>query len=287
VVPVTRQSVGLTSIFAIALVAALPAQERVGPTPNLAAVFNTGANIGFSVIRAAYSPPDQPPPQAALDWMLKDLANAKGWAMLVQSCVAFDSARFDNVTRQVNARTPAGQLLPQFEQLYRDYQAAIRGARCNFGLQSPQHVEAFYLGAVFTGFATARASYFHYPTPVPPQVVAQIRQDFAGIRTALPAAAACSGSLASIATRLDEIENRLASAAGQVVYTDIVAVYQAIEASTGSAACAAAPTAPAAGCTAESLVKTTCAAVCKGATVMLGVVSGGPECQACIAKGCK
>ena len=274
----------------VAVSAAAPARGQ-GPAANLAAVFNTGANLGFSVIRAAYSPPDQPPPQAALDWMLKDLDNAKRWAAAAQSCVAFDASRFDNATRLVEARTPAGRLSPMFDQLYRDYQAAVRSSTCNFGLASPQFVEAFYLGAVFTGYATARASYFYYPTPIPAQVVAQMRQDFAGIRTALPAGVACTGDPRPVTTRLDQLEGWLASAAGQVVYTEMVGIYQAIEASAGKGACAAAParsdTPPAASCTAETLIRTTCASVCKGATVMLGVVSGGPDCQACIAKGCR
>lgn len=48
-------SYGPTSLVATALLAAITSQETVGPPANLAAVFNTGANLGFSVIRAAYS----------------------------------------------------------------------------------------------------------------------------------------------------------------------------------------------------------------------------------------
>jgi hypothetical protein len=40
-------------------------------------------------------------------------------------------------------------------------------------------------------------------------------------------------------------------------------------------------------CTAELLLRTSCASVCRGAMIMLGVVSGSAECQTCVANGCR
>lgn len=276
---VFRASLGLTTVPVVA-------QERVGPPSNLASLFNTGANIGFSVIRAAYSPRDQPPPQAAADWMLKDMANAKQWSSALGACIAFDATRFDAAVSQVRAGTPAGRLLPMFEQLYKDYQVAVRSSKCTFGVPTLQNLEAFFVGAVLTGSATARASYFYYPTPLPAEVVPQIRQDFAGMRLALPQAT-CMGSAMPVLTRIDQIDGWLASAAGQAVYTELVGIYQQIEGAAGAAACAGAaapPTPPPAvnSCVPETLIRTTCANVCQGAGVLLGVVQGSPDCVACV-----
>lgn len=264
------------------------AHAQPGPSSNLAAVFNTGANIGFSVIRAAFSPPDQRPPQAAAEWMLKDMANARGWSAAVRACITFDATRFDAAAAQVQSGTVAGRLVPMFEQLYRDYQAAVRASPCTFGLPTAQNVESFFVASVLTGSATARASYFYYPTPIPSQVVGQIRQDFTGMRLGLPTAAACIGTMTPIATRIDEVERGLASAAGQASYTELVGIYQQIEQAAGVAACAGTPPAPQqpAACTAEVLIRTSCASVCPGAGVLLGVVQGGPDCIACVNRGC-
>ncbi len=291
---------------------------------SLAAVFNTAGNLGFAAVRAAYSAPDQPPPQAALDWIVRDFDSAKRWSGVVQSCIAFDATRFDRAAALATGRAPARDIWRAADQLYRDYQVAVRGSRCAFGLPNPSYLEAFFVGGLATGFATARASYFYYPTPLPAPVVAQIRQDFASMRGALPAGS-CMGAAAPMMSSLDYIEGRLATTPGQAIYNDMVGFYTAIEsraAATGCAASAApaiagtvppptptAPVAPAPGevrgdvlppvgptapnarpadsCTVDVLLRTTCAAVCQGSTVLLGVVSGGPECQACIARGCR
>lgn len=285
--------VRLVLIAAFALAATrtslTPVESQERSAQPLVALFNTAGNLGFATIRAAFAHPDQPLSQAAADWMVKDYANAKQWGGALASCVAFDLTRLDTAAALVrNARASARDLWQVADQLHRDYRTAAGRASCTLGLPGLQQVDAFYLGALFMGFATARASYFYSAeTPVPQAVVEQIGGDFATVRSGIKSAESCLGSTAPFDAQMDAAQRRLGVVPGKDSYNEVVAVYIAIETALKSSRCGgtssvAPPPTPGGSC-----MQTACAAACQGAVILLGQVSGSPDCVACMSKNCR
>jgi hypothetical protein len=259
-------------------------QRGASSTPSLVSFFNTAGNLGFATIRAAFSPPDQPMPQAVVDWILRDFNAMRQWGNAAASCVVFDLTRFDRAASLVQSTRPrARDVWEIVDQMHRDYRTAIQRATCTFGLQA-QQLDAFYNGALFMGFATARASYFYYDAPIPPAVVEQIGGDFPMVLSGLRGLGPCLSTLAPIEAQIDAARRRLGTIAGKESYNEMVAIYIAIETALKASACGA--TAPTTPVPSGSCMRTTCAAPCQGAMSMLGQVSGSPECLACIAKNC-
>jgi len=242
--------------------------------------------MGFATIRAAFSPPDQPPPQAAADWMLRDFATAREWAAAIAPCVPFDLGRFDQAAAIIRStRVPARHLWQVADQLHRDYRTAVQNASCTLGLPTRQDLDAFYLGALFMGFATARASYFYSANAtIPPQVVEQITSDFATVRSALPALERCGAPASTIEAQMQAAQRWLGTVPGKDSYTEIAGIYQSIETALKNAKCGSGPaqkTDPAA------CMQSVCAGACRGAVVLLGVASGSPQCEQCLDQNCR
>jgi hypothetical protein len=270
-------------------VAEIAAREQSGAS-MLASLFHTVGNMGFATIRSGYSPPDQPVPQAAADWLLVDLSNMSRWsASLSPACVGFDTTRFETTASLIRStRPPARQLYQIIDQLHRDYRTALQASTCAFESLNRQYLDAFYITALFTGFATGRASYFYYDTPTPPEIATQIAGDFSTVRAAFAALQGCLGPLTAVESQMNAVASRVGVVSGKQTYTEVAALYQTIEAFVTNARCPASTLSPpdATGPQGGSCMQTKCAQACQGAQMLLGVVSGPPACQACMAQNC-
>jgi hypothetical protein len=273
------------------------AQERTtaqAPMPASVALFNTAGNLGFATIRAAYSPPDEPLPQAVADWTIVDYTNAQRWGGGVASCISFDLSRFENAASLVRSTRPsARQMFQLVDQMHRDYRTAVQRSTCSFGLASMQDLDVFYNGALFMGFATARASFFSYSTTTtPPQVAQQIVTDLGVVRSALPVFQKCIGPTTAVENQMQSTLRRLGTVPGKDSYLEVAGIYTAIEAALKNSTCGApipsqSSTPPPSNMCQAGGIPPPCAEACRGSTVLLGVVSGGPDCQACIARVCR
>lgn len=282
-----------TAVFVV-IVCALSAstartqvQEGTRPVPgtNLASLFNVGGNLGFATIRLAYANPNEPLPQPVVDWLMRDLPSGRQWAGAVSSCVPFDLARFDQLMDAARSGRPSREIFPLVDRLHRDYTAAVGQAQCTMGLQSNQQLQAFFTGSLFMGFAVARASYFTGGPPLSSAVIGQIIGDVPAIKAGLGAVTTCTPAVGQLHARLDSAVQRMGSVGGEQSWQDLVGEYQAIEGALREPTCASKPPSPPAG--EQSCKDTKCGVPCKGAVTMLGVVSGSPECMACLAQFCK
>lgn len=279
----------LAAVFGLS--GAVETQAPGGAT--LVSLYNTAGNMGFATIRSGYSPPDQPVPQAAAEWLLVDFSNMRQWGgTIAPACVAFDLSRFDTGAALVRStRPPASQLYQLIDQLHRDYRAAVQASTCSFGVGSKQQLDAFYVAALYMGFATGRASYFYYDTPTPREIAGQIAGDFTNVRAGLAAVDSCIGSSATVDAQMNAVLGRIGTIPGKQTYTEIAGIYQVVEGMAKNARCPATPTTGSDDFGQRigerpSCMQKACAQPCQGAQALLGVVSGPPECQACMAKNC-
>jgi hypothetical protein len=260
-------------------------EQAPAPATNLVSLFNVAGNLGFATIRVSYSTPSEPLPQPVVDWLVRDFPNARQWAAAVTSCVPFDLTRFDQATALSRSGALSRDIWPTVDRLHRDYATAVGQAKCTLGLPNAQLLQAFFAGGLFTGFAVARASYFTGGPPLGSAVVTQIRGDMPAIRAGFAAAASCGAGVTGLSARLDAVNQRLGVVSGSDSWQDLVGLYQAAEAALQSGTCVGKPPSPPAG--ELSCRDSKCAAPCKGAMTLLGVVSGSPECMACLEKFCK
>jgi hypothetical protein len=255
------------------------------PATNLVSLFNVAGNLGFATIRLSYSNPAEPLPQPVVDWLIRDFPNARQWAAPLTSCIPFDLARFDQATAVSRSGALSRDIWPTVDRLHRDYATAVGQASCTLGLPDAQQLHAFFMGGLFTGFSVARASYFAGAPPLHAGVITQIRGDVPAIKGGYAAAAGCGAGIAALSNRLDSVIARLGAVSGSESWQDLVGVYQATEAALQAGTCVGRPPSPPAGD--QSCREKNCAAACKGAVMLLGVLSGSPECMACMEKFCK
>lgn len=260
------------------------------PAPSMVALFNTAGNLGYATVRAAYSPPDAPMPNALQQWTVTDYSNIRQWSALNASCIAFDLTRFDAAAAQASDnRLTAQQMFQLASDLQNDYRAALQRTRCSFGYVSPQERDAFWVIAFSIGMATARASFHYYPNAsTPPPVGAQIAADLAVVRGGLPLIQQCAGPTAAIEGQIQSALSRLGAVSGQDSYADMAGIYAALESGLKVTSCTVTPVAtPTAGPCDRNHLPPACAEACRDSVVLLGTASASAECQACIDRACK
>lgn len=320
-----RLALLVAAVGALLIQSTTPGRAQVAGGSDLGPLYRTGIYLGFAAVRAACSPLSAPLPRAAAALMQTDLANARQAAAMLGGCVNFPASRFDDVARAAQNPAVAAQTAwGQVDALYREFGAAVRVSACTLGLPSSSHLESFYVGSIFMGFATARAGCHYLNTAIPAGLADYIRRDLDSVRQGLTAGQSCLGPLAFLDMRIDAAQQRLGTVTGIDSFNELVAVSHAIEADLQNSPCRAGavavppggggqppgtrppqqpqvpqpPQPPARpprqiepagkppGETCDGCAKRLCPA-CANTVVLLCEAMGNPECQACIDKNCR
>ena len=274
------------------LFSASMAGQSAPPTPSRAA-YNVAGNLGFALMRSQNQNPDQPVNEFGRQWLLRDFEAAYKWSSLLTSCVTFDIARFQSASAVVSAgTTPASQLYRLIDQLQRDYSSAIANARCSFNVSTVPQLNAIYQAGLATGIATGRSSHYYIDQRLPADAAAYIGNDIQQIRPRLQAAAECLSPLDSVNAALGAVLSRMTQLPAKSVYEEITRIYVDVETLAQTPRCSATatrdtrPTPGGPGLDVGSCMKASCADACQRAVVLLGQVSGSPECLACVKQKC-
>lgn len=280
--------ISVMTVFA----AASSTGQSGAPSPSRAA-YNVGGNLGFALMRSQSQNPEQPVNEAGRQWLLRDFEAAYKWSSMLSSCVAFDVSRFQAAYSLVSSSNPpAAQLSRLIDQLQRDYATAIARSRCSFNVGTVPQLNAIYQAGLATGVATGRSSHYYIDQRLPADAVTYIGNDVQQIRPRLEAASECLAPLDGVNSAIAGVLSRLTQIPARSVYEEITRVYIDVENLAQTPRCAPTggdtrpgPGGP--GLDVGSCMRASCGDVCQGAVVLLGQVSGSPECLACIKQKCR
>lgn len=283
----------LSGLLALSLlVNGVGGQEKMAGATASRGAYNVGGNLGFAFTRAQQQNPEQPLNEAGRQWIIRDLDTAFRWASLLTPCVAFDATRFQQASMMLtNSNPPANQTWRAINQLQVDFAAAIARASCSLNVSSVAELSGLYQAGFAAGVATGRASHFYIDQRLPGDVAGYIRNDLMQIRPRLQAVSNCLGPLDAIDAATGSVLARLTEASGRAVYEEITRLYIAIDERTTAPSCASntapRPTPnPMPGNDLGSCMQQRCGQACQGAAILLGEVSGSPQCVACVKQNC-